>query len=121
MRKFIIYLIPLLTISFFIMVMHSDKFLKYPINNEESIPDIIKKIENNINKDEWINAENNLKNLDRTWEKVSYRIQFAAEIDEINQLGINISRIRGAIKEENSFDAMIELSEANELWNNIGK
>lgn len=121
MRKFVIRTIPIVTLAFFILVMQSDNFLKKPLGRNDDIPKSIELIINDINQGKWDDANNNTYQLSKAWKKIVMRVQFSAEKDEINSLDINISRLRGAIMSKDKSNALLELNEAYEHWDNIGK
>ena len=121
MRKFFVITIPILTIALFILIMLSDKVLKNSFSYDDNIPLSIESIIIEIENDNWAEARDKTDLLSRAWDKVVKRVQFSAEKDEINEFYKNIARLRGAISAKDKSNALIELNEAYEHWNNLGK
>lgn len=121
MRKFLVISIPIVSLAFFILIMISDNFLKYPLGTNDNIPVSIQELRQDIQNDKWEEANNKTDELSKSWKKVVKRVQFSAEKDEINAFEVNIARLRGAIMTKDKSDAFMELAEAYEHWENIGK
>ncbi|MGD9566960.1 MAG: DUF4363 family protein [Sedimentibacter sp.] len=121
MRKFLTIAIPIVSITLFILVMLSDNFLKKPLTNNDDIPASINLIIKDIEEERWSEARDKTDQLSNSWQKVVKRVQFSAEKDEINKFDMNIARLRGAIMAKDKSNAFIELSEAYEHWENLGK
>jgi len=121
MRKFLVIAIPIVTLAFFILVMNSDNILKHPLGKNDNIPGSIQLVMQDIQAEKWKDANNKTDELSKSWRKVVKRVQFSAEKDEINAFDMNIARLRGAIMERDKSDAFMELCEAYEHWDNIGK
>jgi hypothetical protein len=121
MRKFMVISIPIVTLAFFILIMLSGDFLKKPLGKDDNIPKIIEEITSDLNNENWEQVIKETEKLEAAWRKVIARIQFSGERDEINSLSMNIARLRGAITARNKSNALVELSEAYEHWEDIGK
>lgn len=121
MRKFLVIAIPIVTLAFFILVMISDNFLKYPLTTNDNIPRSIQELRQDVQNEKWEEANKKTDELSKSWKKVVKRVQFSAEKDEINAFDVNIVRLRGAIMSKDKSDAFMELGEAYEHWENIGK
>lgn len=121
MRKFLILAIPISSLAIFILVMLSGNFLKKPLGANDSVPGTIEGIIEDINNEKWEDAGIKTQELDTMWKRVVKRVQFSSERDEINFLSMNIARLRGAIMAKDKADAMIELNEAYEHWEELGK
>ncbi|WMJ77409.1 MULTISPECIES: DUF4363 family protein [unclassified Sedimentibacter] len=121
MRKFLVISIPIVTTVLFILVMLSDKVLKNPLTNDDNIPAVIDSIRDEIKKDNWAEASNKALQLTNTWDKITKRVQFSAEKDEINGFYKSLARLNGAIEAKDMSDAFMELNEAYEHWVNLGK
>lgn len=121
MRNFLTKAIPIVSIAIFILVMLSDNVLKKPITNNDDIPKSINLVIKDIEEERWVEAKEKTELLSTSWQKVVKRVQFSAEKDEINRLDMNIARLRGAIMAKDKSNAFIELNEAYEHWENIGK
>ncbi len=121
MRKFLVITIPIVTLILFIFVMESDIFLKRPLGKNDSIPESINTVINDIQKDDWDKAVKDTNNLSEVWKKIVRRVQFSSERDEINAFSINLARLRGSILAKDKAGAFTELYEAYEHWEDLGK
>lgn len=121
MRKFLTIAIPIVSIALFILIMLSDIVLKKPLTNNDDIPKSIDLIITDIEEDRWSEAKDKTEQLSSSWHKVVKRVQFSAEKDEINGFDMNIARLRGAIMAKDKSNAFLELNEAYEHWENLGK
>lgn len=121
MRRFLTIAIPIVSIALFILIMLSDNILKKALTNNDDIPKSINLIIKDIEEDKWSEAKDKTDQLSVSWQKVVKRVQFSAEKDEITSLDKNIARLRGAIMAKDKSNAFIELNEAFEHWENLGK
>jgi hypothetical protein len=121
MKKFMIRAIPIVTLIFFVLVMLSDNILKKPLGKNDDVPGSIQLTLKAVNAEKWDDAQRNTEALAKAWNKVVKRVQFSAEKDELNYFDANLARLRGAIMTKNKSEATLELSEAYEHWDNIGK
>lgn len=121
MRNFLTKAIPIVTLLLFILVMNSDNFFKKSLNDGDNIPKSIQIVIEDITNENWDNANKNTVELSNAWKKIVRRVQFSAEKDEINSFDMNLARLRGAIMTQDKSSAIMELNEAYEHWDNIGK
>ncbi len=121
MRKFLVIAIPIFTLAVFLAVMTSGYFLKNPIGKEESIPQVLNSIIDEIEKENWKEAGIKTGQLDELWEKISVRIQFSLGNQEIKAFHTCLARLKGAIAAKDREDSLLEFYEANEHWNELGK
>lgn len=121
MRRFLVISIPIVTIALFILIMLSDKFLKNSLTDNDNIPSSIEEVRIEIVNGNWNEARTKTENLSKIWGKIVKRIQFSAEKDEINGFYKSISRLQGAISSMDKTNAYMELNEAYEHWENVGK
>ena len=121
MRKFMVIALPIVTLVLFVMIMLSSNILKQPLVGDDNVPQSIETVVQDINHENWEAANQNTDNLNRVWDKVVNRVQFSAERNEINDLSMNIARLRGAIQAKDKATGLTELSEAYEHWQNLGK
>ncbi|SJZ72827.1 DUF4363 family protein [Garciella nitratireducens] len=119
MRKFLVVMIPIVTLSCFILIMLSGSFLKRSLGEEDNISQIIETIMKNIQNENWEEVHIEMDELERVWNKIVKRIQISSEREEINSFNSNIARLRGAILAKDRSSALIELSEAYNHWKNI--
>jgi len=121
MRKFLTIAIPIISLAFFVLVMLSDNVLKYSLGKNDNIPSSIQLLMQDLQNEKWEDASKKTDELSKSWKIVTKRVQFSAEKDEINAFDVNIARLRGAIIAKNKPNAFMELNEAYEHWENIGK
>lgn len=119
MRKFLVVTIPIVTLAFFILIMLSGSFLKKPLGNDDNIPESIQLIIQDIEAENWDDANNKTENLANTWNKIVKRVQFSSERDEINGFSTDIARLRGAIMARDKSSSYAELNEAYEHWQEL--
>lgn len=120
MRKFLVITIPIVTLAFFILIMLSSSILKGPLGKDDNIPESIELIVQDIDSEDWEEANNKTENLSITWEKIVKRVQFSSERDEINSFSTNIARLRGAIMAKDKSSSFAELNEAYDHWKELG-
>ena len=121
MRKFLVVTIPIVALVSFILIMLSGSFLKKPLGKDDNISEAIQLIIQDVESENWGDASNKTENLSDAWNKVVKRIQFSSERDEINSFDASLARLRGAIMAEDKSASYIELSEAYEHWEGLGK
>lgn len=119
MRKFLIAAVPIATIILFLAVMLSGNFLKKPLGKNDDIPGLIESLIIDIQNEQWEIASKKSEELNETWKKIVFRVQFSSERDEINNFRVAISRLQGAILERDRSSAIIELKEAYEHWDQL--
>lgn len=121
MRKSMIIAIPIVTVTFFILIMLSGNYLKKPLGKNDNIPQAIEEIIQDINNERWEEVSRKTEDLQGTWKKIVRRVQFSSERDEINSFSMNLARLRGAIMAKDKSSALIEIKEAYEHWDELGK
>jgi len=120
MRKFLVVTIPIVTLAFFVLIMLSSSILKRSIGKDDNIPEAIQLIIQDIESENWEDANNKTDKLSNTWKKVVKRIQFSSERDEINLFSTNIARLHGAIMAKDKSSSFAELNEAYDHWDELG-
>ncbi len=121
MRKFMVIAVPIATIVLFILIMISGDFLKKPIGGDDNVPQSIENVIQDIDGEKWDDADKKTEQLQKVWNKVVARVQFSSERDEINAFGSNLARLRGAIMAKDKPGALMELKEAYDHWDELGK
>ena len=119
MRKFLIISIPIVTLILFVLIMFSGNILKYPLGKDDNIPESIQLIINDIELENWEDANNKTTVLSNTWVKMIKRIQFSSERGEINSFSTNIARLQGAIMAKDKSSSFTELNEAYDHWKGL--
>jgi len=121
MRKFLVRAIPVASIILFILIMVSDNYLKHSYSENDNVVKSIELIMNDVNMENWDEANIKIDDLNNAWMIIVKRVQFSAERNEINDFDKSVARLRGAILAKDKAGAMMELSEAYEHWENLGK
>ena len=121
MRRFFVTFIPIATITFFILIMLSENYFKMSPNDDSNVPSSIEALKKEIENDNWQEASVKADNLLKVWDNIVKKVQFSAEKDEIDCFYVNIARLKGAIAAKDKSNSLIELSEAYEHWEKIGK
>lgn len=121
MRKFLTIAIPIVTIAFFVCIMLSGGFLKQPLGKNDDIPQHIENLVQNVNEEAWDEVGTEVEDFEQAWKTVSFRVQFSSELDEINSLSENISRLRGAALAQDKAGALMELYEAQYHWEQLDR
>lgn len=120
MRKFITITLTILLLSFFIATMLSGNIFKNSIVNGNRVPEWINLIIHDIELEQWDAANKKTSELSNSWDKIVNKVQFSSERDEINNFSINISRLQASILTQNKDNALLELYEAYEHWDELG-
>ncbi len=121
MRKFVITVIPIITLALFVFVMNSDIIFKQPLTKNDNIPKSIRLVKVEVENKNWDEASSKTEALTKSWKNVVNRVQFSAEKNEINAFNKSLARLRGAITAKDKSCAIIELSEAYEHWINLSE
>lgn len=121
MRKFLVISIPIFSLILFVLIMLSGNIAKKSFGNNDNIPEAIQLVIQDIQSENWENAKKNVENLSDTWKIVVKRVQFSSERDEINSFDSSLARLKGAITAKDKSSSLIELNEAYEHWEGLGK
>lgn len=121
MKKFLVITIPIVTLILFVAIMLSGDILKKPLGKNDNIPESIQLIIQDVESDNWEDASDKTEELVKTWEKIVKRIQFSSERDEINSFQSSIARLDGAIMAKDKSASLIQLKEAYDHWDGLGK
>ena len=120
MRRFLIIVIPIVTLLLFVFIMISGNILKKPFGEDDNIPKAIDDIIKDVKNEAWEEAGHGLETLNKAWDKVLFRIQFGSERDEINQFNTSLARLQGAVEAEDISGALMELYEVYSCWDGLG-
>ncbi|MCY6355596.1 DUF4363 family protein [Clostridium sp. ZS2-4] len=116
MKKFLQYVFPIAIIIIFILVMLSGSYFKKPRNPSEDVIGYVTELLEDVQRDNWSNAEDNVTKLEVAWKKISRRIQFSVELVDIFDINNNIARLRGAVIAKDKTNAFMELYQIQENW-----
>ena len=121
MRRFLVIFIPIITLLLFVFIMFSGNILKRTLGEKDDLPGSIDNIIEAVSNDAWDEADDKFDDLKTAWDKILFRVQFGSERNEINKLTTSIARLEGALKAEDSANAMVELYELYSHWDELGK
>jgi len=121
MKKILIFSIPVISMICFVLVMTSANYLKQPTGDDDNVLKIINEIKTDVNNENWNSAENKNQLLHHAWKKITTRVQFSAERNELKDGEIAIARIHGYIEAKDKPGVFSELDELKEHWVDIGK
>lgn len=106
-------------IILFIVVMNTGGFLKKPFGEKDDFIKYMNLMEESIQENAWKSAEQSWKDASAAWNKISKRVQFSVERDDMDRLTIALGRLKGALAAEDASAALIALFEAKEIWQNL--
>lgn len=119
MRRLLIVALPIITLLIFVFIMLSGGIFKRPLGEDDNVPGTINNMIEAVTNDAWEDADSKLKDLEKAWNKIIFRVQFSSERDEINRLTTSIARLQGAVKAEDKGGALMELYEAYSHWEEL--
>lgn len=121
MKKLFSIVVPSFILILSLLIMLSGSFLKEPRGNYDNVIKNINTTTKAVLSEDWRLAEQNTEELDASWKIVIKRIQFSSERTEINNISLNIARLKACIIAKDKSSALIELSSAKEHWEDLGK
>ncbi|MCB2293445.1 DUF4363 family protein [Clostridium algoriphilum] len=119
MKKFISYIIPIVTLTAFILIMLGGNYLKKPHNSSEDVFAFVNISMQDAKVENWDKLQTDLTNIDSAWKKIIPRIQYSVETDEILDINLNLARLKGSIDSKDKSSTLIELNEIVENWNDL--
>ncbi|MBU3179658.1 DUF4363 family protein [Clostridium psychrophilum] len=121
MKKFLSYIIPIITLTAFILIMLGGNYFKKPHNSTEDVIAFINISMKDAKVENWDKLRKDVTNIDYAWKKIIPRIQFSVETDEILDINLNIARLKGSIDSNDKSSTLIELNEIIENWDGLTK
>lgn len=121
MKKFITYFIPIVTLTIFVLIMLSGNYFEKPRNPSEDVIAFVELSIKHAKVEKWDTLSQDVVSIDYAWKKIIPRIQYSVETDEIQNINLNIARLRGSIASEDKASALIELNEIVENWDELTK
>ncbi|MDD4170987.1 MAG: DUF4363 family protein [Syntrophomonas sp.] len=119
MRKWVSYLIPIVSLILFIVVMQGGGYYLTSLSDRDIIPAYVEQVNMDLRAERWDDARENLNRLDLAWKKTIPKIQYHAEMDAIDGIKMNISRLNGSIDARDLGLSLAELNELSEHWENL--
>ena len=121
MRKFWMYTIPLLVLASFVVIMNSGDILKKPMTTEDDFPYYLQEVEQAITREDWHAAQTHSANLSTAWDKVSPRIQFSVDKDEMKAIEVGLSRLQAFLQAQDRGSALATAAEIREHWDHLNE
>lgn len=121
LRKWLIYIIPIIFILLSIGLMTGGSLFKHPMGEDDRLLEAVKNLEDNVKKKEWKQSSNDINYALKAWSKVVNRIQFSVEREYMFQISGTLARIKGGIEAEDDKAIMEEIYFFYDLWDNLGK
>lgn len=121
LRKWLIYIIPIIFILLSIGLMAGGSLFKHPMGEDDRLLEAVKNLEDNVKKKEWKQSSNDINYALKAWSKVVNRIQFSVEREYMFQISGTLARIKGGIEAEDDKAIMEEIYFFYDLWENLGK
>ena len=119
MKKFISFIIPIVTLTSFLIIMLGGNYFKRPHNSSEDVIAFINISIKDARVENWDKLNEDVTKIDYAWEKIIPRIQFSVETDEILDINLDIARLKGSIESKDKNSTIIELNEIVENWNDL--
>ena len=116
MKKVLYYGIPTVLLLVFVLIMTAGNYLKKPRSVNDDVVMYIKVVTEDVKGENWNKADEDTKKLTDAWKKITPRLQFSCERDEIYNISINIARLNGIVMGKDKNAAFVELSEMYENW-----
>lgn len=121
MRKLWMYTIPLLFLVSFVVIMNSGDVLKKPMTTQDDFPYYLQEVEQAIEREDWDAARAHSANLSSAWEKVSPRIQFSVDKDEMKSIDVGLSRLHAFLQAQDRSLALATATEIREHWDHLNE
>lgn len=121
MRKFWMYTIPLLVLAGFVVIMNSGDILKKPMTGQDNFSYYLQEVEQAIVREDWDAAQAHSANLDTAWKRVSPRIQFSVDKDEMKSIEVGLSRLQAFLQAQDRSQALATSAEIREHWEHLNE
>ncbi|NLZ51688.1 MAG: DUF4363 family protein [Thermoanaerobacteraceae bacterium] len=122
MRRFVFYLIPIVTLAIFFAIMNGGLILKNSIGEpDHHFIKYYNDIKAYINDEQWEQAIAHSQKLEDAWRKKIPWIQFSVERDQINGIDVALARLTGYLEARDKAGALAELYEAKRHWDDLGR
>lgn len=119
MKKLIIITFTCILLGIFILIMNSGGLLKKPFGDQDDVETLLQNINEDIVNSDWEKGLEDIDKLKSAWDKVSKRVQFSVERDDLMGVELSIARLNGSIRGENKDQSLIGYEELKFYWNNL--
>ncbi|NLY53036.1 MAG: DUF4363 family protein [Firmicutes bacterium] len=121
MKRWAKIVLPVMVLALFVLVMTSDTYLKRPRSYKDDVGLHIHNVRSAVLAEDWAQGQASLAELDQAWRLMLARLQFSVERDEIRKLTTSLARLRGALLAQDKSGALMELAEAEQHWQDLGR
>lgn len=112
MNRTIGYLIPFLVIIIFAVLLNSGSILKKPLGQDDDVVRQLGIIKQAVLAEKWEEATIKTNELERIWQRITFRAQFSVEKDGILGFEKSLYRLKSFIDAKNVAGALAEIGEA---------
>ncbi|MED1600379.1 DUF4363 family protein [Alkalihalophilus marmarensis] len=120
MRKFLLYAIPILFMIVSFSIMISGMWLKEPLGSDDHLLSYIQNVEENVKAENWEQADQEHQKAQHAWRKISKRVQYSVERDDMMAITEVLSRIEGGIKAKDEPTIMPDIYYFYGIWKDLG-
>lgn len=121
MRKLWIYTVPLIVLAGFVVIMNSGDYLKKPLTTQDNFPYYLQEVEQAADREDWAAAQSHIEDLKIAWDKVSPRLQFSVDKDEMKSINLGLSRLQAFLKAQDRTQALGAAAEIREHWDHLNE
>lgn len=121
MRKFWLFTIPVIFLAGFVVIMNSGDFLKKPMTTGDDFGYYLQEVERAVNQEDWNEALKHSRSLNIAWQKVSPRIQFSVDKDEMKAINVGLARLEAFLEAQNRSQALAAVAEIREHWEHLNE
>ncbi|GBF12363.1 DUF4363 family protein [Tepidibacillus infernus] len=121
MKKWVIFVVVSLILLIFVAMMGSGVFLKKSLTKQDDVIGQINKVEKLVDEGKWKEADQELKQGFKAWEKVKNRIQFSVERDFLEEVENEMATMKGAIKAKDQKTLITTIERLKIIWDDLGK
>lgn len=120
-KRMFLYGLIVCSISAIFLFAASTNYFKKPFSHDDNVQLHISNINSMVDREDWTQAELELKDLETAWGKVVKRIQFTGEEDDIKKIYESLYRLQFMLKIKDLPSIKQELATIEFSWNDIGK
>ncbi|MCT4542877.1 MAG: DUF4363 family protein [Vallitalea sp.] len=119
MKKIFLMIITFTILSIFVIIMNSGRVMKKSFGNTDNVDYLLQEIDKDIIKENWDKGLEDIEKLEIAWKKVEKRVQFSVERDDLNEIILSMSRLKGSIRGMSQDECFISLEELKTYWNHL--
>jgi len=120
-KRIILYGLVICSIGAIFLFSASTNYLKKPFSHDDNVQVHISNINSMVDKEDWVQAAIELKELETAWGKVVKRIQFTGEEDDIKRIYESLYRLQYMLQIKDVPGVKEELATIEFSWHDIGK